>query len=230
VFAPEVEFAIARQVRRVVLVANNPDLPAEMLRDLGNGADDLLVQFNNARHEEVLLDQPCRHMRFHRIHRRLDGWAFHYAFPPSTATVRAALAAPERHMFVLSGEPPLLAHCGVAVADLFFPARLAPCLSLFAERTDYGDLPQYPRPEGVPFADPSTGFWVVAALLDLRRRLRAHGLPTFELVLAGFRPAVSGHFWEGHAWDYERDWLARRAASGEIEMAEPECSPAAAAA
>lgn len=178
--------ACLREAERVILVANNPAIAAEDVDALHLGPRDVLVSFNTCV-QWPLLSTAWTNMFVHGFN---EPDKYFFGLPP-IPQVQALLKAPQGRSFsVLMG-------CTGAITPL-------PDVALFWAPIPLPIMAGYPitRPDGKPFAGPSTGFSTLVAF-DWLRGEYGYG---FELMTLGFSNEA-GNLWRGHAWAYEREWL-----------------------
>lgn len=170
--------------RRVILLANNPMISQEHIDALAISPDDLVVSFNKCRNL-ALLRRQWHNLFIHRHNYRKGGY---FGFPYKGWLRFFPWFNTRFHSVLLGGEAESLpaAHRSAS----FLPLRQS-----------------FPALEGYPYerlptrGGPSTGFYAVA-FFDYVKRLKQ---TDYEIVLVGFSDE-GGSFWDGHAWDFEREW------------------------
>ncbi|MBK5352879.1 hypothetical protein JFU37_10220 [Pseudomonas sp. TH41] len=177
-----------RNAARVVLVANNPAITAADFQALNIGSDDVVVSFNNCVKSELLSPQSVNVF----VHGFNAPDAYFFGLPYG-AQVQQLFKQPGARCFTM------LVGCTEAMCAL-------PRVALYWERIPLPALWNYPvdRPGGKRYVGPSTGFNALV-LFDW---LRSHTGYTYQLMTLGFSNEA-GKLWGGHAWDYEREWLAK---------------------
>lgn len=179
--------ALLADAQRVVLVANNPAIGKRDMVGLQLGARDVVVYFNNCIPYR-LIDPRVVNVFFHGFNVE-DRYFFGLPYRPEIAALFQGRRG--RCFTVLMG-----------VDEELCPL---PDVGYFTGRLPLSALANYPRldKEGRRGVVPSTGFRVMA-LFDW---LRSHGGFSCELLCLGFSNEA-GKLWGGHAWDYERRWVA----------------------
>ncbi|NNN24967.1 MULTISPECIES: hypothetical protein [Pseudomonas] len=170
--------------RRVILLANNPAITREHLDALALGPDDLVVSFNKCRNR-TLLRRQLHNLFIHRHNYRKGGY---FGFPYKGWLRLFPWFNKRFHSVLLGGEQ----------AELPASHRASSFLPL---RQPFPALEGYPYERLPTRGGPSTGFYAVA-FFDYVKRLKQ---ADFEIVLVGFSDE-GGSFWDGHAWDFEREW------------------------
>lgn len=168
---------------RVILLANNPAITARDVDALSIGADDVVVSFNTCV-KAPLLGGPWTNVLVHGFN---EPDRYFFGLP----------CLPEVQGLLEAGGFTVLMGCTGEITPL-------PGVSLLWARFPLPVVADYPvlRPDGKPFAGPTTGFSTLL-LFDWLRRERGFG---FQLLTLGFSNEA-GKLWRGHAWDYERQWL-----------------------
>lgn len=175
-----------QQAQRVVLLANNPAVTASDMDALGLGPRDVVVSFNTCIHASLLSNRWTNVL----VHGFNEPDRYFFGLP-CRPEVQALLQTPPGHNFTL------LMGCTGAITPL-------PQVGLLWARFPLPIIDNYPvhRPDGKPFAGPTTGF----STLLLFDWLRREGGYPYELLTLGFSNEA-GKLWRGHAWSYEREWL-----------------------
>lgn len=172
---------------RVILVANNPAISQADFDGLRIEADDVVVSFNTCSKHDLLTAESVN--------------VFVHGF---NAPDRYFFGLPYRHELQrLFGQPQ--ARCFTVLVGCAAPMSPVPGVMLLEERIPLPALWNYPvdRPGGKRYVGPSTGFNAMVVLDALRARLGYR----YQLLALGFSTG-GGKLWGGHAWDYEREWLA----------------------
>lgn len=179
--------ACLRGAERVVLVANNPAIGQADVESLDLGPRDVVVTFNTCL-KWPLLSSLCANIFIHGYNAP-DQYFFGLPYRPE---VQALWRAPKARCFtMLMG----VAHAMSAVKGV----------TLLRERIPLPVLWDYPSAQanGKRFVGPSTGFNALVLFEWLRRE---QGM-SFRLLTLGYSNEA-GKLWSGHAWEYERAWLA----------------------
>jgi len=172
---------------RVILVANNPSISQADFDALRIEASDVVVTFNTCSKHELLTAESVN--------------VFVHGFN-----------APDRYFFGLPYRPELRrlfdrpqASCFTVLVGCAAPMSPVPGVMLLEERIPLPALWNYPvnRPGGKRYVGPSTGFNAMVVFDALRDRLGYH----YQVLALGFSTG-GGKLWGGHAWEYEREWLA----------------------
>jgi hypothetical protein len=175
-----------QNAERVILIANNPAISPADLAGLNLKNNDVLVSFNTCA-KAALLSGDWTNVLVHGFNEP-DRYFFGL---PCQPVVQQLIDRPGNKGFTLlmgcTGE--MSAIPGVGLLWARFPLPVVQ------------GYPQY-RPDGKPFAGPSTGFSTMLVFDWLRREA---GYP-YQLLTVGFSNEA-GKLWRGHAWEYERDWL-----------------------
>lgn len=176
-----------RRAERVVLVANNPAIGQADVDALSLCPRDAVVSFNTCL-KWPLLSSLSANIFIHGYNAP-DQYFFGLPYGPG---VQALWQAPEARCFTIL----------VGVAHPMSPVK---GVSLFRERIPLPALWNYPsaHANGKRFVGPSTGFNALVLFDWLRRD---QGMD-FRLLTLGYSND-GGKLWSGHAWDYERAWLA----------------------
>lgn len=176
-----------RGAKRVVLVANNPAIEAADFDALEVAPGDVVVSFNACIKWQLLSNR----------------W---------TNVFVHGYNAPDHYFFGLPYSPELQslwqdpsAQCFSMLVGVAAPMSALPDVSLLRERMPLPTLWHYPRAHanGKRFVGPTTGFNALVLFDWLRRE---HGL-NYKLLTLGYSNEA-GKLWSGHAWEYERAWLA----------------------
>jgi hypothetical protein len=175
---------------RVILVANNPAISQADIDALHIGADDVVVSFNTCSKYDLL--------KASSVNVFVHGFNApdHYFFGlPHRAEVHRWLAQPGARSFTI------LVGCAA-------PMCAVPGVMLLRDRIPLPPLWNYPvdRPGGKRYVGPSTGFNAMVLFEALRTQL-GYG---YQVMALGFSTG-GGKLWGGHAWEYEREWLAHSA-------------------
>ncbi len=176
-----------RDAERVVLVANNPAIEAVDFEALELGPRDVVVSFN------LCIKWPLLSNRWTNVFVHGFNAPDHYFFGlPYSPEVQALWQNPQGRCFTVL----------VGVADAM---SALPDVTLLRERMPLPVLWNYPlaRADGKRFVGPTTGFNALVLFDWLRRE---QGL-NYKLLTLGYSNEA-GKLWSGHAWDYERAWLA----------------------
>jgi len=176
-----------RDAERVVLVANNPAIAAMDFDALALGPRDVVVSFN------ACIKWPLLSSRWTNV--------FVHGFN-----------APDHYFFGLPYSPELqalwrnpLARCFTVLVGVADAMSALADVTLLRERIPLPALWNYPlaRADGKRFVGPTTGFNALVLFDWLRREQGLH----YRLMTLGYSNEA-GKLWSGHAWDYERAWLA----------------------
>lgn len=176
-----------RDAERVVLVANNPAIDEADVQALELGPHDVMVSFNTCVKWQLLSS------RWTNVFVHGFNAPDHYFFGlPYRPEVQALWQDPQARCFTVL----------VGVADAM--SALAG-VTLLRERIPLPALWNYPLAQAnrKSFVGPSTGFNALVLFDWLRRE---HGM-NYRLLTLGYSNEA-GKLWSGHAWDYERAWLA----------------------
>lgn len=169
---------------RVILLANNPLLTPALIDSLNIQDSDIVVSFNKCRNLPSL---RRRHVNvfIHRHNYRKGGY---FGYPYKGMLRLFSWFNPRLYSVMLGGDESTLPRAG----DFsFLPLRQA-----------FPALEAYPY-EGLPTrGGPSTGFYALA-FFDYLKQLKG---ASFDIVLVGFSDE-GGTFWDGHAWEFEREWI-----------------------
>lgn len=171
--------------RRVILLANNPAITQAHLHALAIDGADLLVSFNKCRHL-ALLRRRLHNLFIHRHNYRKGGY---FGFPYRGRLRLFTCCNPRLHSLLLGGEAERSAAGPRGVS--FLPLR-----------QPFPALQGYPYERLPSRGGPSTGFYALAFFEHLKQLRGAD----YETVLVGFSEE-GGSFWDGHAWDFERQWI-----------------------
>jgi hypothetical protein len=168
---------------RVILLANNPAVTARDMDALNIGASDIVVSFNTCVKAQLLVG-PWTNVLVHGFN---EPDRYFFGLP----------CRPEVQAMLDAGGFTLLMGCTGEITPL-------PGVGRLWARFPLPVVADYPvtRPDGKPFAGPTTGFSTLL-LFDWLRRERGFG---YQLLTLGFSNEA-GKLWRGHAWDYERQWL-----------------------
>jgi hypothetical protein len=193
---------LGHAIRRVCLISSH-DGGASLQALLGSlGPHDLVVQFNSCTHNAAIAPLPCRKLLVFRGH---SVTGTNHGYRPDAPAFRAAASPAQREIALLF------------IDNLPSPARAPQCLRAVARdpaawayvRSCDPPLDGYPAPD-CDDAGPSTGFVVLQLLLEARWHLAQQGGGGFDIVLWGFQHAPGVYFFEGHNWDYERQFIQAR--------------------
>jgi hypothetical protein len=179
--------ACLRDAERVVLVANNPAIEQADFDALTLGPRDVVVSFN------ACVKWPMLSERWTNVFVHGFNAPDHYFFGlPYAPELQALWHNPQARCFSVL----------VGVADPMSPVA---DVSLLRERIPLPALWNYPkaRADGKRFVGPTTGFNALVLFDWLRREQGLH----YRLLTLGYSNEA-GKLWSGHAWDYERAWLA----------------------
>lgn len=170
--------------RRVILLANNPAITRDHVDALALGPEDLVVSFNKCRNR-TLLRRKLHNVFIHRHNYRKSGY---FGFPYKGWLRLFPWFNARFHSVLLGGE----------VETLPASHRKASFLPL---KQPFPALEGYPYERLPSRGGPSTGFYALA-FFDYVKRLKQ---ADYEIILVGFSDE-GGSFWDGHAWDFEREW------------------------
>jgi hypothetical protein len=196
----EIVDRLGSATKRVLLIANNTEMMASDLpRDFCR--EDLIVEFNGCHHNASLLSTDCAKLF---VFRAQEDRRVNFGYPPNPSPLQDV----GRHQ--LHGQLYVL-----FVNNLPPSSTAPPVLRDVVQRkrtvgfvdSGKGIFASYPKPPGVAFAGPSTGFIVLQLLLELRRARSGLGEAAFEIVLVGFADSAGDLFWEGHNWAFERSFV-----------------------
>ncbi|WP_189443629.1 hypothetical protein [Salinicola rhizosphaerae] len=175
-----------RAVDRVVLVASNPDVSRRHVRRAGITPRSLVLSFNKC---GLLYRLPWNtsHVFVHRFGIRKQRF---FGYPQRWKVALFKRLARESETFLLGGEA---------------PATTAENVHWIPMRGDLALLDGYPFDELPERGGASTGFYMIALLIEIRTALDLD----FDIVLVGFSDGGGGKQWYGHAWAFEREAVAR---------------------
>ncbi|GAA0324246.1 hypothetical protein [Psychrobacter aestuarii] len=214
-------------VRRVVIIANNPSITTDYLSEFLR-EDDMLVLFNHFIHADFFSSHPiaCALPKL-LFFRQIGDSALHFGLPPRANNVpqiiEMAARAPLGIMFgnamyqypAPSDDPspnddPVTASRTLDIAsDLRMRLDSLHYSRVLSEH--HPVVADYPYFTDIHSSAASSGFLLYRLLLALRTYQRETPL---ELTLLGFNhDAKTPHFWQGHNWQFEREEM-RRAPDG----------------
>lgn len=175
---------------RVILVANNPAISQADVDALDIGDNDVVVSFNTCSKYNLLKANSVNVF----VH-GFNAPDYYFFGLPYRAELQTLFCYPGARCFTI------LVGCAA-------PMCAVPGVMLLHDRIPLAPLWNYPveRPGGKRYVGPSTGFNAMV-LFDALRQQLGYG---YQLVALGFSTG-GNKLWGGHAWDYERQWLASAA-------------------
>lgn len=170
--------------KRIILLANNPLLTQAHIDALVIDCSDTVVSFNKCRNFAALRRQHLN-VFIHRHNYRKGGY---FGYPYKSMMRFFSWFNSNFYSVLLGGDAPTVSS---TKACSFLPLRQA-----------FPALEAYPY-EGLPSrGGPSTGFYALA-FFDYLKQVKGGD---FQILLVGFSDE-GGSFWDGHAWDFEREWI-----------------------
>ncbi|WP_110654251.1 hypothetical protein [Salinicola halimionae] len=175
-----------KETTRVVLVASNPNITQKHIRQAAITSDCLIFSFNKCR-QLYKLPLKANHCFVHRYGIRKQSF---FGFPHKLRIRVFKKLARDTETFLLDGDVGSIEKGNIH----FIP--MTRNLSLL-EDYPFDDLPDR--------GGASTGFYMIALLMDLKAALELD----FTVSLIGFTEGGGGRQWYGHAWKFERQATAR---------------------
>lgn len=203
IIPPAILDLLRHSVNRVIIIAGNSELTFRDFERLSPGDDDLIVLINRCIHVSRFINLPSPKLF---IFRGVRDTGTHWGFPPNPgnfAGLDASALGGTVGMILTRTKPPL----GVwPPAALHLAQNAADHITVVSE--DSSVWADYPLKANYKYAGPSTGFLALSLFLSLKENTEGGtSPPDFEIVTFGFSENSSDDLWEGHSWEYEREFL-----------------------
>lgn len=191
---------LSSSIKRVVFLANNPNVASALLNGLALSEEDVLVQYNTPMFFDIFARRLC-----HKVHMfSQKHWGYCWGFTDTGAPNRDYVGQDFASLtfFMLRRVPELLCPYLQSVSDRATVALISNAdVPLYCTLGQCGEH-EYNYPTG---KTPSAGFSSINVFRFINWLRYLRSVPRAELVAIGFTGVYqSGYPWEGHDFSYEQ--------------------------
>lgn len=176
--------SLLSKAQKIILIANNHNIKKHHIKQAKAEKHDIFVSFNKCK-KIHLLKGKHHHIFVHRYSSSDQAFFGH----PHKLRLKALPLLARKSIILLGGDNK--------------PTKQGKSNTLYLPINN-----NLPALKGYPFTllpdngGASTGFYFIALLDHLKSTYKLN----FQIILIGFSEDSKNH-WQGHAWDYERQWI-----------------------